>query len=199
MRRLPIYFLVDTCLSMSGQNAEKVTAFIAQGVKNILSNPIALETVYYNFTTYGNDKVSTSASYESIINFEPRIFNCSGYSNINYGIEAVKDHYNIYFTESSIEIKGDWKPILIIFPSIAPSTKIDNKLLEFIKTKFQSVYIITSDNEFVIKSYSSYFSNVLHLENLDNNIFSQLFNFIEDSIVDFNELPPPPNQLIFPI
>ena len=58
MRRLPIYFLVDTCLSMSGKPIEMVENCSNEVIKNIKGNLQALETNVVNIISFGNNKIT---------------------------------------------------------------------------------------------------------------------------------------------
>ena len=198
MRRLPIYFLVDTCLSMSGKPIEMVENCINEALKSMKGNPQALETNEINVISFGNNKVTFLEEYKTVPEIKYQKFNCSGYSNINYGLEAVKDNHNKNFKKTTIEKKGDWKPMLFIFTGVAPSTKIDDSLLNFFDKNFSHGYIsyidsfiseeleyvksdksnyiiiVTSENNYTKNSYENYFSNVYSYE--DAGSFFQNFN-----------------------
>jgi uncharacterized protein YegL len=198
MRRLPIYFLVDTCLSMRGRPIEMVENCINESLKSMKGNPQALETNEVNVISYGNNKVTFLEESKSIPEINYQNFNCSGLSNINYGLEAVREDHNKNFKKTTIDKKGDWKPMLFVFTGIAPSTKIDDSLLNFFEKNFSHGYleyidsflseeleyikpdkanyiiIVTSENNYTKNSYENYFSNVFSYEDLGS--FVQNFN-----------------------
>ncbi len=203
MRRLPIYFLVDTCLSMSGKPIEMVENCINGALKNLKSNPQAHETNVISVITFGNNKVTLLEEYKWLNEIENQKFNCSGYSNINYGLEAVKDDYNKNFIKTTAEKKGDWKPMLFVFSGVAPNTKIDNSLIDFFEKKFShgyldyidsfigeefenisekanNTFIVTSENEFAKNSFENYFTNVFSYEDVDSFVykFNNFFKWI---------------------
>jgi len=194
MRRLPIYFLVDTCLSMSGKPIEMVENCINEVIKNIKGNLQALETNVVNIISFGNNKITYLEEYKSVPEISFQKFNCSGFSNINYGLEAVKDDYNKNFIKPTPELKGDWKPMLFVFSGIAASSKIDNSLIDFFEKKFSHGYIdyiessvcqefenisdkanytfiVTSENEFTKSSFENYFTNVFSYEDVDSFVY----------------------------
>ena len=195
MRRLPIYFLVDTCLSMSGKPIEMVENCINGAIKSMKCNPQALETNVVNVISYGNNKVTFLEEYKLITEINYQRFNCSGVSNINYGLEAIREDNSKNFRKSTQEKKGDYKPMIFVFTGIAPNSKIDNSLInyfdknfshgyldfkdsfveeefEFIKTaKANYIFIITSENNFTKNSYENYFSNVLSYEDVESFVF----------------------------
>jgi uncharacterized protein YegL len=203
MRRLPIYFLVDTCLSMSGKPIEMVENCINGALKILKSNPQAHETNVISVIAFGNNKVSFLETYKWLNEIDNQKFNCSGYSNINYGLEAVKDDYNKNFIKTTTEKKGDWKPMLFVFSGVAPNTKIDNFLIDFFEKKFSNGYldyiesfvgeefenisdkanytfIVTSENEFAKNSFENYFANVFSYEDIDSFVykFNNFFKWI---------------------
>lgn len=203
MRRLPIYFLVDTCLSMSGKPIEMVENCINGALMYLKSNAQAIETNVINVITFGNNKVTLLEEYKWLNEIDFQKFNCSGYSNINYGLEAVKDDYNKNFIITTTEKKGDFKPMLFVFTGIAPTTKIDSRLIDFFEKKFSHGYldyidsfvteefenisdkanytfIVTSENEFTKNSFEYYFTNVLSFEDVDSFVykFNNFFKWI---------------------
>lgn len=167
------------------------------------SNPQALDTNTINVFTFGNNKVSFLETYKYLNEIENQKFNCSGYSNLNYGLEAVKDDYNKNFIQTTAEKKGDWKPMIFIFSGIVPSTKIDISLIEFFEKRFShgylddidnfvsekseylsgkanKIFIVTSDNEFTKNSFQNYFANVFSYEDIDSFVyrFNNFFKWI---------------------
>ena len=64
MRRLPIYFLVDTCLSMSGKPIEMVENCINEALKILKSNPQAHETNVISVISFGNNRISFLETYK---------------------------------------------------------------------------------------------------------------------------------------
>lgn len=198
MRRLPIYFLVDTCFSMTGKPIEMVENCINSAVKSLKSNPIAFETIVISVIAYGNNKITFHESYNNLIEVSDQNFYCSGYSNINYGMEAVREDYTRNFISTTIEKKGDWKPMVFVFTGIAPNTKIDSTLISFFEAKFSHGYIdyidsfirtdvgeeyqdyllkakftiiVTSENEFTRKSFQDYYSEVYSYQDVDSFIY----------------------------
>ena len=192
--RLPIYFLIDTSLSMSGKPIEKVERCINGTLKTLKSNSKACEDAILSIITYGNNKVYDLIGYKEILEVGVQKFHCSGFSNINYGLEAVKDNYNKNFIKTTTEKKGDWKPMLFVFSGIAPTTKIDNSLIDFFEKKFSHGHldhiesfvgkefenisekanytlIVTSENEFARNSFENYFTNVFSYEDVDSFVY----------------------------
>jgi uncharacterized protein YegL len=196
MRRLPIYFLVDTCFSMSGKPIEMVENCINSALKSMKSNPQPVETNVVNVISFGNNKITFLEEYNSVTEIGYQRFSCSGYSNINYGMQAVKDDYYENFIKTTTDKNGDLKPMLFVFSGIAPNTKIDISLIDFFEKKFSHGYIdyiesfvgqefeflsknekanytfiVTSKNEFAKNSFKKYFTNVFSYEDADSFIY----------------------------
>jgi uncharacterized protein YegL len=203
MRRLSIYFLVDTCLSMSGKPIKMVENCINGALISMRSNPQAIESNMINVFSFGNNKVSVLETYKCLNEIDNQKFHCSGYSNINYGLEAVKDDYNKNFIQTTADKKGDWKPMIFVFSGIAPNTKIDSCLIDFFEKRFSHGYldyiesfigeafenisvkanytlIVTSENEFTKNSFQNYFTNVFSYEDVDSFVykFNNFFKWI---------------------
>ncbi len=203
MKRQPIYFVIDNCNSMRGYAIEKIEECIAGGIKVLRTNPQAHETNVFCICTLGNNKITIQDGYYWLNEFEINKIECSGYSNINYGLQAVKEHYEKYFIATTIEKKGDYKPMLFVFSGIAPTTKIDYSLIDFFENKFSQGFldyidsflddeldekskkanntiIVTSENEYTKNSFENYFSNVFSYEDVDSFVykFNNFFKWV---------------------
>jgi uncharacterized protein YegL len=188
---------------MKGKPIEMVENCINGALKSLKSNPEALETNIINVFSFGNNKVSFIETFKWLNEIDNQKFHCSGYSNINFGLEAVKEDYNKNFIQTTSEKKGDWKPMIFVFSGIAPNTKIDNSLIDFFEKKFSHGYldyiesfigeefenisdkanytiIVTSENEFVKNSFQNNFTNVFSYEDVDLFVykFNNFFNWI---------------------
>ena len=203
MKRLPIYFLVDTCLSMSGKPIKMVENCINGALKMLKSNPQAHELNVISVIAFGNNKVSFLETYKWLNEIDNQKFNCSGYSNINYGLQAVIEDYNNNFIISTPVKKGDYKPLLFVFTGVAPNTKIDNSLIDFFEKKFSHgffsriesffgeecqilshkanyTFIVTSENEYAKNSFESNFTNVFSYEDVESFVykFNNFFKWV---------------------
>jgi uncharacterized protein YegL len=182
---------------MAGKPIEMIENCINEALINLKSNPQLLESGRINIFSFGNNKVSFLLEWKSLNNIGLQNYSCSGYSNINYGLEAVKENYQKNFIKTTTEKKGDWKPMLFVFTGIAPSSKIDISLidffeknyshgyldyienfvgekLEYVSDKANNIFIVTSENEFTKNSFKNYFTNVFSYQ--DKDLFIHKFN-----------------------
>ena len=134
--KLPIYFLVVNCLSMTGKPMVMVENCINGALQSLRLNPHAYETSVICVIAYGNNKVSFLEEYTCLNSVQFQKFKCSGYSNINYGLKAVEDDYNKNYIATTKDKKDDWEPMLFVFSGLAPSTKIDYTLIDFFEEDF---------------------------------------------------------------
>ncbi|KAA6300513.1 MAG: hypothetical protein EZS26_003352 [Candidatus Ordinivivax streblomastigis] len=70
MRRLPIYFLIDVSESMVGEPLEQVEEGIATIIKELRTDPYALETVYLSIIAFAG-KACKITSMVELFNFYP--------------------------------------------------------------------------------------------------------------------------------
>ena len=70
MRRLPIYFLLDVSESMIGEPIEQVQEGIATIIKELKTDPYALETVWISIIGFAG-KSKTITPLQDVITFYP--------------------------------------------------------------------------------------------------------------------------------
>jgi uncharacterized protein YegL len=204
-RRLPIYFLVDTSLSMIGKPIESVENCIGAAITNLKLNPQTLETAVINIISFGNNKISNLEGNKSVTEIYFKKFSCSGTSNLNFGLQAVKEDYDENFIKSTATKKGDWRPTLFVFTGILLNSKLDNKLISFFEgntfsngtldfvesfitegfdetsnNKSNFITIVTSESKHTKEIFEKYFSNVFSYEDTESFVkkFNEYFNWI---------------------
>jgi uncharacterized protein YegL len=73
MRRLPIYFLIDVSESLVGEPLEQVQDGIATIIKELRTDPYALETVWVSVIAFAGQS-KTIAPLQEVISFYPPKF-----------------------------------------------------------------------------------------------------------------------------
>jgi len=68
MRRLPIFFLVDVSESMVGEPIEQVQEGISSLIKELRTDPYALETVYVSIIAFAGKAIKITPMIE-LVNF----------------------------------------------------------------------------------------------------------------------------------
>lgn len=116
MRRLPIYFLIDTSRSMTGGKIDSVNE-VLEGIVNILrNNPISLEVGYVSIITFSTEAKQV-LPLTSLLDIHMPAIEAIGWTNIESGLQMLLDSMQkeIVISDRKSEIKGDYKPIVVIF------------------------------------------------------------------------------------
>jgi uncharacterized protein YegL len=128
MRRLPVYFLIDVSESMIGEPLEQVQEGIASIVKELRSDPYALETVWISVIVFAG-RAKTLIPLTDIIQFYPTKLPVGSGTNFGSGLTALMSEIDSSVVKTTSDKKGDWKPIVFLFtdgrPTDNPRSAID--------------------------------------------------------------------------
>lgn len=183
MRRLPIYFLVDVSESMVGMPIEQVQQGMRTIIQNLRVDPYALETVFVSIIAFAGKAVTLSPLTE-LYKFYPPIFPIGGGTALGAGLEALMDDMDRSVQKTTMEQKGDWKPIIFLFTDGNPT---DNYQAAFriwndrYRRHCNLVAISIGDN--VNTSILAQITDdILLLKETDAESFSKFFKWVTASI-----------------
>ena len=183
MRRLPIYFLVDVSESMVGTPIEQVQEGMRTIIQNLRVDPYALETVFVSIIAFAG-KAKELSPLTELYKFYPPIFPIGGGTSLGAGLEALMNDIDKSIVKTTLEQKGDWKPIIFLFTDGNPT---DNYMAAFRKwnDKYRKhcnlVAISLGDNVNVL-TLSQITDDILLLKDTDAESFSKFFKWVTDSI-----------------
>ena len=119
-RRLPIYFLIDVSESMVGEQIQLVEEGLATIIKELKSDPYALETVYISIIVFAGQSM-TLVPLTDIINFYPPKFPIGGGTSLGNGLGQLMFELRKNVIKTTVDQKGDWKPIIFLFTDGVPT------------------------------------------------------------------------------
>ena len=120
MRRLPVYLLIDTSLSMRGDPISSVQQGIQLLVDNLQSDPMALETAWLSLITF-NSRVDVICELTELAEFEPQPLLCDGMTFMGAGITEVLDRIHQEVKRQSAHERGDYKPMIFLMTDGEPN------------------------------------------------------------------------------
>lgn len=140
MRRLPIYFLIDIS---SSNNIDKATDVINSMLCGIRQDPYLLETAYISIVTIGKEpNIALSLTENWIIKAFPK-FECEKGMAFGKALSLLMEDIDKNVVKSTIEQRGDYRPITFLFIDNAPtdeySTMLDQWKLKHSRNIFISV------------------------------------------------------------
>ena len=183
MRKLPIYFLVDISESMVGTPIEQVQEGMRTIIQNLRVDPYALETVYVSIIGFAG-KAKMLSPLTELYKFYPPTFPIGGGTSLGAGLEALMNDIDASVQKSTLEHKGDWKPIIFLFTDGNPT---DNYAAAFKRwnEKYRKhcnlVAVSIGDNVNVL-TLSQLTDDVLLLKETDAESFTKFFKWVTASI-----------------
>ena len=183
MRRLPIYFLVDVSESMVGEPIQQVQEGMRMIIQELRTDPYALETVHVGIIAFAG-KTKVLSPLTELYKFYPPTFPVGGGTSLGTALQTLMKEIDTSVTKTTLEQKGDWKPIIFLFtdgtPTDNPLAAINKWNAEY-RRQCNIVAISIGDNADteVLKMLSE---NVLTLKETDEMSFKAFFKWVTASI-----------------
>lgn len=208
MRKLPVYLLLDTSGSMSGEPIEAVKNGVQVMISTLRQNPQAIESAYISIITFGSSAQQVIPLTELAV-FQMVDLQASGTTALGAALTLVSERIEAEVGKSTLEKKGDWKPLVFIMTDGIPTDDWQRGLKNFqaVKTAFTVACAAGSGADTsVLKSITE---NVISLDTADSSSISKFFQWVTASIgvsstkieesgnevSGMKDLPPPPSEL----
>ena len=200
MRRLPVYLLLDTSGSMTGEPIEAVKNGVQMMIHSLRQNPQAIETAYVSIITFDTDA-------KQIV---PLTDKASGVTSLGSALELLADKLETEVIKTTLEKKGDWKPMTFIMTDGVPTDDWErglSKLNSVNKGLIVGCAAGSGADDSILKQITE---SVVRLDNADSESIAKFFQWVtasistsstkvEDSGIDLtkmDQLPPPPSELV---
>ncbi|WP_298395241.1 VWA domain-containing protein [Flavobacterium sp.] len=207
MRRLPVYFLLDTSGSMRGEPIQALNNALSGMVNTLRSDAQALDSLWISIVTYDRE-VKEIAPLTELVSFQLPEITCpqSGPTNTGAGLEYIIQQVKKDVIKGSPTQKGDWKPLLFVFTDGKPSDLqlYREKITEIKNLNFGAVVGCAAGlkaDDVILKELTD---NVVHLDSADSSTLKQFFKWVSETIEQGNKsqgtgesitLPPPPSEI----
>ncbi len=209
MRRLPVYLLLDTSGSMTGEPIEAVKNGMQMMIHSLRQNPQAIETAFVSIITFDSD-AKQLIPLTDLASFQTVDLKAAGTTALGAALSLLADKLENEVTKTTLEQKGDWKPIVFIMTDGVPT---DDWQAGFQKLKAVKKGLIVgcaagnNADDKVLKEISD---QVVRLSNTDADSIGKFFQWVSASIattstkveetgIDLtkkDQLPPPPSELV---
>ncbi|WP_036156526.1 vWA domain-containing protein [Maribacter forsetii] len=211
MRRLPVYFLLDTSGSMVGEPIEALNNALTGMINTLRSDAQASETLWISIITFDRE-VKELMPLTDLQSFQLPEITCpkSGPTFTGKALEFLHEKVTKDIRKGSPEQKGDWRPLLFLFTDGKPSDVQSYKdVIPKIKSiNFGTIVGCAAGHLADDDQLKALTDTVVHLQTADSNTLKQFFMWVSDTIEQGNKsmgttdnvtLPPPPSEDIIVI
>ncbi len=207
MRRLPVYFLLDTSGSMYGEPIQALNNALSGMINTLRSDPQALDSLWLSIITFDRE-VKEMMPLTELATFQLPEITCpqSGPTHTGKGLELLFDKVTTDVRKGSATQKGDWKPLLFLFTDGSPNDKmLYREMIPKIKSLNFGAIVCCAAGTLADDSLLKELTNdVVHLDTVDSQTLKQFFKWVSDTIEQGNKsqgtgetiaLPPPPDEV----
>jgi uncharacterized protein YegL len=183
MRRLPIYFLIDISESMVGEQIQQVEEGMATIIKAIKQDPYAIETVWISIIVFAG-QAKTLVPLQEVVSFYPPKFPIGSGTSLSKGLGHLMFELRKNIIKTTMEIKGDWKPIVFLFTDGTPTDDTNFAINEWKQNwqKNANVVAISFGDNTNISLLGQLTENVLKFDNTSPDDYTIFFKWVTDSI-----------------
>ena len=208
MRRLPVYLLLDCSGSMFGEPIEAVKNGVQVLVSTLRQDPYALETAYLSIITFDSSAQQVTPLTELSAFQQPNI-QASGCTALGEALALLAQKADQEVTKTTMEKKGDWKPLVFIMTDGEPTDDLNKGLAEFKKRKWGMVVACAAGAGANTDTLKKITECVVSLDTADSATIKAFFKWVSASVssgsmkveevgaeaTTLSELPPPPPEV----
>ncbi|MDE5869276.1 MAG: VWA domain-containing protein [Muribaculaceae bacterium] len=208
MRRLPVYILLDCSGSMYGEPIEAVKNGVQVLVSTLRQDPYALETAYLSIITFDSSAQQLTPLTE-LSAFQQPSLQASGCTALGEALSLVARKANEEVTKTTMEKKGDWKPLVFIMTDGEPTDDLNKGIADFKKEKWGMVVACAAGAGANTETLKRITECVVSLDTADSATIKAFFKWVSASVsagsmkveetgaeaTTLSELPPPPPEV----
>lgn len=207
MRRLPVYFLLDTSGSMNGEPIQALNNALSSMINNLRADPQALDSLWISIITFDRE-VREVIPLTELASFQLPEIVCpqSGPTHTGMALEMLHKKVQADIQKGSATQKGDWKPLFFLFTDGKPNDLLlYREMIPKIKELNFGAVVCCAAGHLADDSLLKELTNdVVHLDVADSSTLKQFFKWVSETIEQGNKsqgtgenisLPPPPSEI----
>lgn len=208
MRRLPVYLLLDTSGSMSGEPIEAVKNGVQILVSTLRQDPYALETAFLSVITFGS-AATQAVPLTELATFQTPSLTASGTTALGSALSLLADRVETEVAKTTADAKGDWKPLVFLMTDGSPTDDWKKGLDKIKKVRTGMIVACAAGSRADTTVLKQITEVVVQLDTADSNTIKAFFKWVSASVstgsqkVDagqkevsgLGDLPPPPPEV----
>lgn len=206
-RRLPVYLLLDTSGSMSGEPIAAVNTGLGVLVGALRQDPHALESVHLSMITFDvSARVILPLTSLENIQIPEVTAPQSGPTHMGEALELLGKQFSSEIIRTSGDVKGDWAPFLFIMTDGKPSDRavFDEQCSRIRALGFASIIGCVAGPSAKEEDMRPLCDHIISLDTMDSQSFASMFKWVSSAISGGNRsmgaasqvvLPPPPPEI----
>src|SRR5665648_558629 len=119
MRRLPVYLVLDTSGSMTGEPIEAVKNGVQVLVSTLRQDPYALETAFLSVITF-DSSARQLVPLTELSMFQMPDIQANGTTALGDALSLLASRSDSEVAKTTLEQKGDWKPLVFLMTDGEP-------------------------------------------------------------------------------
>jgi len=194
---------------MTGEPIEAVKNGVQMMIHSLRQNPQAIETAFVSIITFDSD-AKQLIPLTDLASFQTVDLKAAGTTALGAALSLLTDKLENEVTKTTLEQKGDWKPIVFIMTDGVPTDDWQAGFQKLKAVKKGLIVGCAAGNNADDKVLKEIADQVVRLSNTDADSIGKFFQWVSASIattstkveetgIDLtkkDQLPPPPSELV---